>query len=193
MYDVCSRLIQRSWVKRLRVSISRLDAPGGGHDINVHLLCNHFETAHRLLMKTGESYSFWVTGSKVKVYRGPLSLKLCGYDTDNRLYRLCQITFKLHTYVVKDQGRKHIDFWSWDLRPRSTLIPSLWNILGPMQTSFYGPAWEVCGASSACNWIVRPPVCLLVRLSFLVRLSVRFSVLPSCLNILSKKRKYPHL
>ena len=39
---------------------------------------------------------------KVRVNRGTLLLIRCWHDTD---YRLCTITLKLHTHVVKDKDR----------------------------------------------------------------------------------------
>ena len=87
----------------------------------LQFMSNHFQTSH---VDCGwweeEPYWFWVTGSKVKVNFGTLSIRPCGHNTD---YSLCPITFKLLMKVMDDEGRNPIDFGSWGHRWRSTLPP----------------------------------------------------------------------
>ena len=60
----------------------------------LQFLPNHFQTSHvSCSWWEEEPYWFWVTGSKVKVKFGTLSIKPCGQDTD---YSFCPFTFKLH-------------------------------------------------------------------------------------------------
>ena len=60
----------------------------------LQFLPNHFQTSHvHCWWWEEEPYWFWVTGSKVKVNFGTLSIRPCGHNTD---YSLFPITFKLH-------------------------------------------------------------------------------------------------
>ena len=68
----------------------------------LQFLPNHFHASHvSCSWWEEEPYWFWVTGSKVKVKFGTLSIKPCGHDTD---YSFCPITFKLPCKLFMMRG-----------------------------------------------------------------------------------------
>ena len=86
----------------------------------LQFLPNHFPTSHASCgWWEEETWWFWVTGLKVKVNFGTLSIKPRGHD---KVCIFSPITFKRHMQAVNDERKNSIDFGSWGQKTTLALV-----------------------------------------------------------------------